>query len=74
MKIEDYMLYLVECYVNNEIEYELQDEDTLKYLESLDINDLVKISELVFDEELQNKIYDNINYYLYHYKKEKECE
>ena len=61
MKIEDYMLYMVECYINNEIEY--ANEDTLKYLESLDIDDLNKISALVFDEELQNKIYENISSY-----------
>lgn len=87
--MEDYMLYMVECYINNEIDYILQEieyckidktkqdefeglQEDLKYLESLDIDDLNKITGLVFDEELQNKINENINYYLYHYKKEGE--
>lgn len=85
MKIEDYMLYMVECYINNEIEYiqsqvdtrdmELHREDykkDLEYLQSLTIDDLNEITRLCFDDDIQQKLYDNINYYLYHYKYEKE--
>ena len=89
--MEDYMLYIIECYVNNEIEYILQEiecckidktrqneieslKKDLKFLESLDIDDLNKISNLVFDEELQDKMNENINYYLYHYKKKEDSK
>ena len=85
MKMKDYMLYMVEAYINNEITFIYEEienckinknrqnelislQKDLKKLESLKIDDFIKISHLVFDEELQEKIYENINYYIYHYK------
>ena len=85
MKKEDLMLYFVENYINDEIEFinedigmcEINDNrrheikslnEDLDYLEKLTIDDKINIAEMVFDEELYNKINENMNHHIYHYK------
>ena len=86
MNIEDYMLYMLETYINNEIEnlyltIDLEKneeikkdlEKDIKMLENLSIEEKNKIAEKCVDDELKNKLYENMNYYLYH-REEKENE
>lgn len=79
MKIEDNMLYMIENYVSNTLEnlYEEQEvcgfdkrrESDILFLENLTTDDYIKISDLVFDEELKNKMFENMEYYLWRYEK-----
>lgn len=66
----------VKEYIQNEINYINRyglecDKQDIKYLESLNKEDIKKIQEQVNnDDELYEKANETINYYLYHYKKE----
>ena len=78
MKYEDNMLYMIENYISNTLEnlyeeqticeFDKQREEDIKYLENLNTDDFLKISDLVFDEELRNKMFENIEYYLWRFK------
>ena len=79
MKYEDNMLYMIENYVSDTLEnlyeeqkvceFDKQREEDIKYLENLTTDDYLKISDLVFDEELRNKIFENMEYYLWRINK-----
>ena len=78
MKYEDNMLYMIENYVSDTLEelyeeqkvceFDKQREEDIKYLENLTTDDYLKISDLVFDEELRNKMFENMEYYLWRVK------
>lgn len=82
MKYEDNMLYMIENYVADTLEnlyeeqkvcnFDKEREKDIKFLENLTIDDYLKISDLVFDEELRNKMFENMEYYLWRYNKEEE--
>ena len=79
MKYEDNMLYMIENYVSDTLEnlyeeqkvcgFDKQREEDIEYLENLTTDDYLKISDLVFDEELRNKMFENMEYYLWRVNK-----
>ena len=87
MKFEDYMIYIIENYVNNEIEnledyikqeeklvyYDTSnDKEYLYFLDNLTIEDYNNIlNDIIYNTNLADKIFDTIQEYLYKYKSEK---
>ena len=82
MIVEDFMVYMVEDYINGEIQF-INDEialcekdnrteeikqlqNDLKMLENLSLEDITKIANRSFDDELKAKINENNHYYIYH--------
>lgn len=82
MIIEDFMCQMVEQYINGEIQFiydeialcekdnrieEIKQLQTdLEMLENLSLEDVIKIADRSFDDELKAKIDENIHYYIYH--------
>lgn len=61
------------CEINYSRHHEIKSlNEDLDYLENLTIDDKNNIAKMVFDEELQEKINENIHYYLYDYKWKEE--
>lgn len=78
MKTEDYIIHIIECYVNNEIDYIYQDstdlsKEDLKFLENLTWNDYCNIFKNIEDNtDLMDTINETIHEYLYDYEKQKK--
>lgn len=82
MVVEDFMCQMVYDYISGEIQFindeialcekdnrieEIKQLQTdLKMLENLSLEDVTKIADKSFDDELKAKIYENIHYYIYH--------
>lgn len=81
MRFDDLMIYLIEDYVNNEIEYiegDLDKEEQekcksdLEFLDNLSIDDYNNIYQNIQENtDLVDKINETIHEYLYQYKNEK---
>lgn len=88
MKIEDYMIYIIETYINDIIEdlsinKELEDskEETKKYeneikaLESLNIEDYNNIlNDITENSDFVSILYDTLNKHIYSYIDSKELK
>lgn len=82
MVVEDFMCQMVYDYISEETQFisdeialcekdnriqEIKQLQTdLKMLENLSLEDVTKIADKSFDDELIAKIYENIHYYIYH--------
>lgn len=81
MLIEDFILYMVENYVSSHLEglyeeqkvcsFDKQREEDINFLENLTTDDYIKISDLAFDEEVRDKLFSNIDYYLWRHQNDK---
>lgn len=91
MKFGDFILYMLEDYVSNEIDYLCQElaicennkdsvsvecyKRDLKYLESLNNEDLINIVDNIYNHtDIEGIINDVIQEYLYKYQNDKEEE